>query len=163
MQYRTCSDYCSGFDRSPTPCGCKTQPIYVKKIDADGEPSLEKVGEKNIYDIIQAHLDDTRIESLVARYEAGDNTVLGKLQGFYADLTQSATSLAEAENSLIKVENYYNSLPPEIRNKFDDLKKFVAAIGTDDLKDTFDAYLSKFSSPADHAAEKGDVLSDADA
>lgn len=161
MKYRTCSDYCAGFERQYTPCGCKTEPIYVKKVDADGEPHLEQVGEKNIYDIIQAHLDDTRIESLVARYEAGDNTVLGRLQGFYADLTQSATSLAEAENSLIKVENYYNSLPPEIRAKFDTLKKFVGAIGTDALKNTFDEYLAKFSTG--EQPEKGSVTTDGNA
>lgn len=118
----------------PSDSGSATRPIFVKAFDEDGHPYLKEVGHQNVYDIIQSHHDDTRIESIVARYEAGDNSVLGKLQGFYADMTAQAKTLQDAENALIKVQNLYDRMPKEVKHKFSDLKSFIGAIGTDDLK-----------------------------
>lgn len=119
---------------TPSNPGSATAPIMVKAFDEDGHPYLKETGTQNIYDIIQAHYDDTRIESIVARYEAGDNTVLGKLQGFYADMTVHAQTLQDAENAMIKVQNLYDRMPKDVKHKFSDVKSFISAIGTDDLK-----------------------------
>lgn len=119
----------------PSKTGSGVDPIYVKAFDEHGEPYLEKHGEKNVYDIIQAHYDDTRIQSIVARYEAGDKSVLGKVQGFYADLTQTASTLQDAMNASIKVQTFYDRMPNDVKKKFDTVQKFVAALGTDELKD----------------------------
>lgn len=121
--------------RVPSKAGSGVEPIFVKAFDEKGEPYLEKHGQKNVYDIIQAHYDDTRIQSIVARYEAGDNSVLGKVQGFYADLTQSAATLQDALNSSLKVKAFYDRMPADVKKKFDTVQKFVTALGTDELKD----------------------------
>ncbi len=119
---------------TPSNVGSPTRPIYVKAFDEDGNPYLKEQGVQNIYDIIQAHYDDTRIESIVSRYEQGDTSVLGKLQGFYADMTAQAKNLQEAENAMIKVKALYDRMPKEVKHKFSDLNSFIAAIGSDDLK-----------------------------
>ena len=121
--------------KMPSKSGSGVEPIYVKAFDEHGEPYLEKHGEKDIDAVIQAHYDDTRIQSIVARYEAGDNSVLGKVQGFYADLTQSAATLQDALNSSLKVKAFYDRMPADVKKKFDTVQKFVAALGTDELKD----------------------------
>ncbi len=115
--------------------GSPTSPIFVKAFDEKGEPYLEQHGEKNVYDIIQSHYDDTRIQSIVARYEAGDNSVLGKIQGFYADLTAQAKNLQEAENAVIKVQAFYDRMPADVKKKYTTLNQFIKAIGTDEMKD----------------------------
>lgn len=113
--------------------GLPYEDILVKAYYENGEPYLEKHGHRNNYDIIQAHYDDTRIESIVARFEAGDNSVLSKLQGFYADLTQEAHNLQEAQNAMIKVQAFYDRMPNDVKMKYD-LKSFIQSIGTDELK-----------------------------
>ncbi len=121
-------------ETTPSKSGSPTAPIFVKAFDENGEPYLAEKGVKNIYDIIQSYHDDTRIESIVSRYEQGDKSVLGKLQGFYADMTAQAKTLQEAENAMIKVKSLYDRMPTAVKHKFPDVNSFIGAIGTDDLK-----------------------------
>lgn len=118
----------------PSESGSGTSPTFVKCFDENNEPYLKEVGVRNDYDIIQSYHDDTRIESIIAKYEAGDNSVIGKLQGFYADLSAMPKDLLTAQNSLIKVKEYYNRMPKPVKDKFDTLEKFIGAIGTNELK-----------------------------
>lgn len=118
----------------PTPSGKSFSRVFVKAYDDNGEPYLRDTGQiRHDYDLIQAYLDDTRIANIVARYESGDKSVLAKTQKLYADLTATAHSLQESENALIKVQNFYDRMPVEVKNKFNTFNKFVQAIGGEEL------------------------------
>lgn len=125
---------CNRPPRMRSECGKTTAPIRIMAVDDNGEPYLKIIGTRDVDAIIQSHADDCDINGIVARYEAGDSTVLSSLQGFYADLTQVSCNLQDAQNSMIKVRAYYESMPDDVRKKFNTLTKFLEAIGTDELK-----------------------------
>lgn len=131
MDFFSRSDYPKSCCTDP---GSGTSPSYVKAYDEDGIPYLKEVGVSNDYDIIQSHHDDTRIESIVSRFEAGDSTVLQRLNSFYADLSSMPKDLMTAQNALIKSQNLYNIMPADVKRAYPNLLSFINAVGTDELK-----------------------------
>lgn len=96
----------------------KIVPTYGKVIDDDGKVKVVETGKTNLYEKIQASKEDTLIYNILDRFKAGDVTALQKNQGYYADLTEMPKTLAEAQQSLITAENYFNSLPLDVRKEF---------------------------------------------
>lgn len=103
--------------------------LYSSRIADDGSVELVESGKENIYEAIQSHKDSCDIHVLLARYHNGDVTALSRVQGTYGDFTSMPQSYAELLNMVIKGENLFNSLPVEVRAKFDhSLEKFIVAM-----------------------------------
>ena len=102
----------------PQPECSKIVPTYGIEIDDDGKVRVVETGKTNLYEKIQASKEDTLIYNILDRFKAGDVTALQKNQGYYADLTEMPKTLAEAQQSLITAENYFNSLPLDVRKEF---------------------------------------------
>lgn len=114
----------------------KIVPTYGKEIDKDGKVRVVETGKTNLYEKIQASKEDTLIYNILDRFKAGDVSVLQKHQGVYADLTNMPTTLAEAQQSLINAENYFNSLPLEVRSDFNhSFSEFLASASAGKLAD----------------------------
>lgn len=106
----------------------KIVPTYGKEIDKDGKVHIVETGKTNLYEKIQACKDDTLIYNILDRFVAGDVSVLQKNQGVYADITEMPKTLAEAQQSLITAENYFNSLPLDVRAEFNhSFSEFLAS------------------------------------
>ena len=97
----------------------------------DGTIVLEKVGEENINDAIQACKDSTDIATIIAYYnQTGDESVLNRYVPSYGDFTELPKSLAEFLQLRIDSENFFNALPVEVKMEFDnDSNKFFAQAG----------------------------------
>lgn len=125
----------SRFDRPETleaPAGTWTEPEYQEYIDENGHISLKQTGEKPTYEIIQAALEETKIENIIQRATMGDPTALAATQGAYIDTTDMPTSLAEMQQAIINVKNEFEKLPLEVRLKFDQSpEKYVSMYGTE--------------------------------
>lgn len=91
---------------------------YSGRYDEHGRIILEETGEENLYDYIQSFKDSTDIHVLLKRYANGDSEALAKVQGFYADVTEMPKNFAEVLNIVNDGENFFASLPVEIRSKF---------------------------------------------
>ena len=112
----------------PQPECAKIVPTYGEKIDKDGKVHVVVTGKTNLYEKIQASKDDTLIYNILDRFAAGDVSVLQRHQGFYADLTDMPKTLAEAQQSLITAENYFNKLPLDVRSEFNhSFSEFLAS------------------------------------
>lgn len=124
----------SRFDRPETeesPAGTATEPEYTEYIDENGHLSLKLTGETPTYEMIQASLEETKIENIIQRATLGDPTALAATQGAYIDTTDLPTSLAEMQNMLINANNEFNKLPLETRLKFDQsAEKYISMYGT---------------------------------
>jgi hypothetical protein len=132
MVFRTRTNYS---ETKATDPGLPYSKILIKSLDDDGHPCIVDTGQyRHDYELIQAYLDDTKVSTIVSKYESGDKSVLAKTQGLYADITGHASSLQEAKNSLIRVQNFYDRTPIEVRKKFDTLPKFIQALGGDELR-----------------------------
>lgn len=102
-----------------TEAGNPDVPIYSPSVDNDGHIVLEEIGVKNLPEYIDSFRESCDINNLVARFNAGDVTALSRTQGAFFDATQLPKTYAEMLNTVINAEQTFNSLPLEIREKFD--------------------------------------------
>lgn len=116
--------------------GSRERNDYQIQIDKKGHKVLKQIGSHDIYQEIQSYAEECKIENILARAAAGDVAALNQRTGFYADITDSPKSLAEAQNEILKLSAYFDSLPAEIRAKFDNSKeRFVHLYGSDEFLD----------------------------
>lgn len=113
------------------PAGNKEEPVYTMTIDKEGNKKLIKTGMTNIYEIIQEHLEQSKIENIIRRATEGDPYALNVINGQYIDATDLPTSLAEAQSFVIRAKGEFDQLPINIRRSFDmSAEKYIAAYGT---------------------------------
>lgn len=105
-------------DRRVAPAGSRIKQKYSARYDDKGRIVLEDAGTENMYDYIQSFKESTDIHVLLKRYANGDSEALAKVQGFYADVTEMPKNFAEVLNIVNDGENFFNSLPVEIRSQF---------------------------------------------
>lgn len=105
---------------------------YQIVIDKKGHKILKCTGTHDIYDEIQSYAEECKIENILARAAAGDPDILNQRQGIYADISNTPKTLAEAQNSILKLKQEFEGLPAEVREKFDNsMEKFVMDFGSD--------------------------------
>ena len=101
------------------------------EIDKYGQKVLVKTGETNLYDLIQESLEETKIENILKRVAAGDDSVM-RPDGIYADLTEAPKNLIEARQQMQKLENVWNGLSNDIKKEYDySVEKFIGASGSE--------------------------------
>lgn len=119
-------------ERMHTEAGRKFKNEYEIKIDEDGHKRVHKSGETNLYERIQEALPDTLIINILDRAAMGDPEALARHQENYLDATDMPKTLAEAQNTIIRIQNEFEDLPAEVRKKFDfSAEKYVAEYGTE--------------------------------
>ena len=118
----------------PTNSGDRFAPVYKLTVDND----LELDGETDLYAEIQSHAESVDIKTIIARYQAGDESILNSRHGQYIDLSELPCTFAEMHQKIIDAENEFNSLPIEIRSEYDfDTAKFIADIGSEHWANMF--------------------------
>lgn len=115
MTFRTQYDKPTRFHVEP---GVRVKTLYGPIFDDRGVMHLTEIGKHNLYAEIQSHKDSVDINVLLARYRNGDVEALSRIQGAYGDFTEMPKTYAEALNAMIAAEQYFLSLPVEVRNRF---------------------------------------------
>lgn len=116
--------------------GNRFVPNYDSSIDENGVLVLKEVGKYDLYDEIQSYKESCDIKSILARFALGETDVLEKYQGAYLDTTKFPTTYAEFQQQLIDANNMFDSLPAEIKRKFEnDPNQFFAKFGSDEWSD----------------------------
>lgn len=101
------------------PVGDGTTPKY-EEVTRDGRTFLEETGKDNLFEFVQASKEETLVYNIIARYQRGDVTALHKRVGQFMDVVGMPTNLAEAHQVLISQRRVFDSLPVDVRKKFDD-------------------------------------------
>lgn len=128
------------FDRKAVPYPVTTSIVtdYQLSLASDGKEVLVPVGEHDIYPEIQSHAKSVDINEIVLRYQRGDIDVLAQRAGMYGDFTNMPTSYAELYQNVLDAQAYFDSLPLEVRQKFDhSFSKFFTSIGTPEFEAAF--------------------------
>lgn len=116
-------------ERSISPSGEKEENTYGYEINKAGQKILAVNGKVNVYDKIQEYVEETKIENILARAATGDTSVF-RPEGIYGDMTTAPANLIEAREMMQKLENTWNSLPNEIKNKYNnDVETFIGQAG----------------------------------
>lgn len=109
---------------------------YGYEINKYGQKELIITGETDRYAKIQESLEETKIENILKSVAMGDMSHM-RPDGIYADLTEVPNNLIEARRQMNKLENLWNELPKEIKQKYNwSVEEFIGASGTENwLKD----------------------------
>lgn len=128
-------------DRVRTHCSCGSgfAPVYKPIVKPDGTIELKQTGEKDIYAEIQSHKASTDINEIIRRFtETGDISLFQVREGVYGDFTDMPKTYAEMFQRMIDAEIAFNSLPAEVKEKFNNnVSEFLAAMGTEKMDDVF--------------------------
>lgn len=113
--------------------GRKTRLTFRWRYDEKGNKYLEKDEEIDRDAEIQSYLEETKIENIIQRASFDPSIILGGTltEAQAVDYTNMPTTLAEAQNLMIDVQNAWNKLPREVKQKFDnDVDKFIHSYGS---------------------------------
>lgn len=131
MKFKTQYDAPTRFFSEP---GTRIKTIYGPKFDDRGVMYLTELGKHNLYAEIQSHAQSVDIHVLLALYHNGDKEALSRVQGAYGDFTEMPTTFAEALNAMIGAEQYFNSLPVEVKDRFgQSFHRFMVALDSPDF------------------------------
>lgn len=111
----------SRFNRPPCvspPVGDGTAPVFEKRI-VDGRCRLVQTGVTNLYDFVQASKEEVLIYNIIERFNRGDVNALNQRVGQYLDVVGLPSTLAEAQQLMIDVQNKFDHLDAEVKAKFD--------------------------------------------
>lgn len=124
--FRTQFDFAESPVSNP---GSRIKVLYAPVFDSAGHMSLVVSGKEDLYDYIQSHADSVDIHIILKRFAMGDVSVLSRVQGTYGDFTQMPKTFAEALNTLVAAEQYFNSLPVDVRQRFNhNFNEFIASM-----------------------------------
>lgn len=106
--------------RPDTNSGDKYIDTYVEAIDKKGKTYLKKSGSTNIYEKIQAALDETKTYNILEKYmQTGDENLINKRQKIFGNFIQLPTTPIELQNIIIQAEKQFDSLDKEVREAFE--------------------------------------------
>lgn len=119
---------------------------YQEQIGKDGQKELVKIGEKNIYEMIQVDLESTKIENILHAVAMGDLTALNQREAMYVDATTMPKTLMEAQNLVIKARQEFETFPIEVKKLFNNSpEQYVSEMGTQDFLDKMEPYNKKMA------------------
>lgn len=99
-------------------------------VQEDGTIELVSDGFIDWYKEIQADAVGCSVPEIVARAIQGDNTAWRKDSGFYGDVVDMPKTLAEVLNVVNDGRRQFDTLPLDIREKFDySFEKWFATLG----------------------------------
>lgn len=138
-------------------CGKPTLQDYKYAFDKEGHkqliPDPDSVTE--VYDRIQADYDCTDINLLMKRFALGDTEVLNVNKGVYVDARKMPKTMADVFAKGLEAEQFFNGLPVEVKEKFDNSHSvFFTEMGTD----AFDKKIAEYNdSLIDHSYDVPDI------
>lgn len=107
--------------------------VLSGKLMADGTIKLSEVDRIDIKAEINSYASTCDMAYILSRLNVGDVSVLNNREGAYGDFTVFPKSYAEMLQLVQNGEVAFESLPLDVRSKFDNnLYKWFASIGTDD-------------------------------
>lgn len=127
--------------REPISCetGSPVLQLYVYEVDEDGNQELIKSGFRDMFGLIQSNRDYSDIGLMVERFIGGDPNALNRRSGFYGDVVDAPSTLAEQYAAFNAAKEFFYSLPDEIKDKFNNSpSEFFDSYGSDDFIAMFD-------------------------
>jgi len=122
--------------RFPSNGGQRERILYQPKFDENGVMDLVESGKEDLYDFIQSHAEAVDIHVILARFQNGDVDALSRVQGAYGDFTNMPTTYADLLNRVNEGQSFFNSLPVDIRAKFNhNFAEFMAGMDKPDFLD----------------------------
>ena len=112
---------------------CPGDPIReIREAEYDKSKNITVVpkGKENFYAYINSFAESVDIHVLLARFQNGDKEALLQRAGAYIDISALPTNLNEFIELSRNAENLFNTLPVEVKEKFNNnVVEFISTIG----------------------------------
>lgn len=119
-------------------------PVFKQFLDDNGVTYLKQTGETDINAFVQASKDATLVYNILDRFQKGETDVLMKSSGYYMDAVGLPTSLAEAHNLMVGIEQKFLSLPLDLRRAFDNSPyNFARRLQDGSINEVFGSFAQK--------------------
>lgn len=116
--------------------------LYAPKVSSNGSVVLVESGFEDTDAYIQSFLESTDIHLVMAQLKEGDTSVLNRRPGAYGDFTKAPKTFAEALQLQIDSNRLFDSLPADVKRKFDNSSsQFFAVAGTKEWFDKIEPVL----------------------
>lgn len=120
----------------------------------DGIKTLVPSGEVDRQSIIDSYAVSQDINVMINKFLQGDSSVLNPSSGQYGDFTNCPSTYAELFDHVQKCKNVFDSMPAEIKEKFDNsYEVFWSQFGSE----RFDAIFKDFNNDIDSNIGSPDV------
>lgn len=115
--------------------GSRYENVYQEEIDKkSGSTHLVKTGETCVYDLIQADLEQSKIENIIHKLAMGDYSVLREAKLTYVDESDFPKDLMEAQNIVVKAKAEFDKFPADVKREFNNSpEQYVSEMGTDEF------------------------------
>lgn len=138
----------------PTPAGNKFLKTYTLST-LEGREKLECTGKTNIYDMIQADLEESKIENIIKRVMLGDLSVLRQSEPQYIDASTIPNNMMEVQNIIVRLKQEFQDMPTEVKELFHNSpEEYVNEMGTKQFLDKMSPYVDKIAKIADEKNAK---------
>lgn len=109
----------------------------------DNENILVKTGKSNLFEYIQSHADSVDIHKILERCAMLDDySILNRVPSEFMDVTDLPTTLAEAYSQIRDAENFFDLMPVDIKEKYNNnIIEFLHDIGSDNFNRNVSDYL----------------------
>lgn len=139
--------------RKETNAGSPIRIIKAGQLDKGKNLKVVEKGKENFYAYINSFADSVDINVLLARFANGDKEALLQRAGAFIDISALPTNINEFIELYHNGETYFNSLPIEIKEKFNNnMTEFISKIGDKEWLEIMN------TSPADIKQEKLDLI-----
>lgn len=129
-----------------TPCGTRFLNTYQEEISKKGNKSLVKIGETNVYEMIQSDAESCKIENILHAVAMGDLSALQQREATYCDATTMPKNLMEAQNLVIRLKDEFYKMPLEVRKEFgNNPDQYVNLMGTNEFNEIMAPYNKKIA------------------
>lgn len=116
-----------------TDAGSPIKQLYTGSVGTDGIISLKKAGQKNIQDEINSFERSTDLYNIISRLSPEELAAQAQMQQEFFDATGLPKTYAEALQLIIDGQNKFESLPVEVKQRFDnDFNQWFATAGSPD-------------------------------
>lgn len=121
----------------------------------DDNMQLVPTGKTSIYDYIQSHADSVDIHKILERCALiQDYSLLSRMPAQFMDTTDMPKNLAEAFSQVKDAENFFDRMPLDIKNKYDNnFIAFLQDIGTDSFMNNVSNFLDSLKQVAKEEGE----------
>lgn len=136
--------------KKKTPHGTRYLNKYIECINKKtGKKELELKGKTNVYEIIQADAESTKIENILHAVAMGDLSALKARETIYADATTMPNNLRDVNDLVIRAKDEFYELPLDVRKEFNnDPDQYISLMGTKEYLEIMAPYNEKIEAIA---------------
>ena len=121
------------------------EPKWQEQVEG-GRLTITISSYENVYERVQADLEQCKIENILKQVAMGDLRMLNQAEPMYVDATTMPKTLMEAQNLVLKAKAEFNKMPTEVKEKFNNsADQYVAEMGSKEFFEKMAPYNKKLA------------------